>query len=276
MGRICTFIPLLLKIFCNIKIVFCEHSSVYEYTFFKEKFKSKITRKIFNYLINTQADKIVFLTNNELKIYNKNKNKTMTIYNFIDDQLLCKSCRYNLRSKRIITVGRIEYGKGIDILIEVAKIVFSKYNDWQWDIYGTGEQEYISKINTLIELYGLKDNVHLKGECRNIYNKYSNYSMFVFTSRFEALPTVLLEAKAKRLPIVSFNINSGPSEIVIKNVNGYLVKPFDYNKMAQKICGLIEKPELRLYFSNNAYENIDKFTKATVIKKWRDLIDEIL
>lgn len=272
MGRICTFIPLLLKYFCRIRIIFCEHASRYEYTFFKETFKSKVIRKIFNYLVDKKADKVVFLTNREMELY-KDYNKAVVIQNPIDEKLLEITQNYNIKAQKIITVGRIEYGKGIDILVKVAKIVFQKHPEWKWDVFGSGDKIYIKKINKQIENAGLSNNLFLRGEENDIYNIYRNYSFFVFTSRFEALPMVLLEAKANKLPIISFDINSGPSDIITNNIDGFLIKPFDYEKMADKVCELIENPNLRIKYSQKTYSNINKFRKDIIIRKWQDLIE---
>ena len=51
---------------------------------------------------------------------------------------------------------------------------------------------------------------------------YKKSAIYVLTSLMEGLPMVLLEAKAYRLPIVSFDIETGPDEIVDDGVNGYL------------------------------------------------------
>ena len=87
---------------------------------------------------------------------------------------------------------------------------------------------------------------------------------------------VLLEAKAKRLPLVSFDIHAGPSDIILDGVNGYLVAPFDVEAMAERIDFLIEHPEVRRAFSARAYDNIDGFRKEAVMKQWVDLINDVL
>ena len=278
-GRNNTFLPLLLKFFCNIKIIFCEHASRLEYTFFKETFKEKLYRKIFEYLIDICSDKIVFLTNRELNLYlqnrKKNLNKLQQIYNFIDDDLFDNVNNYNINSKKIITVGRIEYAKGIDKLIDVAKIVFQIHPDWQWHIYGDGNKEYIDKIKEIINKNNLENNIVLKGKEKSIYKLYQQYSFFVFTSLSESFGMVLIEAKVKKLLIISFDINSGPSDIIRNNIDGFLIKPFSIKSMAEAICNLIENPDLRKSFSNNAYGNISKFTKDNLLKKWCDLIENL-
>ena len=99
--------------------------------------------------------------------------------------------------------------------------------------------------------------------------------MYVLPSYREGLPLVLLEAKANKLPIVSFDVVTGPREIVRDNVDGFLIPCYNKKLMAKKIIELIEKKELRLKFSNNSQENINKFSKQEIMKKWIDLIENI-
>lgn len=87
---------------------------------------------------------------------------------------------------------------------------------------------------------------------------------------------VLLEAQANNLPIVSFDLYSGPSDIVTDAVNGYLIKPGDIEDFSMKLCDLIEDPTLRENMSKHAKDNIDKFNKDQVIGQWRFLIDSLL
>lgn len=120
-----------------------------------------------------------------------------------------------------MTVSRIDFVKGFEYLIEVSKLVFARYPDWQWHIYGDGEIEYKNKIIDLIQQNNLQKHIILQGNRSDIYDLYQNYSFYVMTSRYEGLPMVLLEAKAKKLPIVSFDINSGPSDIIRDGIDGF-------------------------------------------------------
>ena len=99
--------------------------------------------------------------------------------------------------------------------------------------------------------------------------------MYVLPSYREGLPLALLEAKANKLPIVSFDIDTGPREIVKNGVNGFLVEKYNKKEMAIKINELLENKELRNDFSEKSYENIKEFEKETIIKQWRELIDKI-
>ena len=262
----------------STKVIFCEHVPIgmLSYNNFKDKFINYIVQKF----INNLAYKIVLLTQKDKDNFyvhkqNVKKVKLINIYNFIDGKLLKKLKEYCTKNEKIITIGRIDYQKGYEYLVEVAKLVFEKHPDWQWHIYGDGEAEYKNKIIDLIKQNNLQNHIILQGNHSDIYDLYQDYSFYVMTSRYEGLPMVLLEAKAKKLPIVSFDINSGPSDIVRDGIDGFLIEPFDCNAMADKICELIENPEIRQKFSDNAHGNIDKFRKEKIIKQWCDLIENI-
>ena len=275
-----TVLPTVISKFTTkVKLLCCEHSSLNGYKIIENNLLGKIHRIILlNYIYKFVSDRVIFLTKKDADIYSSKyccSNKAIYIYNFIDDILLLKVNQYNIKSKKIITVGRIDFAKGYEYLIEVAKLVFARYPDWTWHIYGDGDVEYKNKIISLIKENNLQNNIISQGNHSDIYDLYQDYSFCVMTSRYEGLPMVLLEAKAKKLPIVSFDINSGPSDIIRDSIDGFLIEPFDCNAMAGKICELIENLELRQKFSDNAHGNIDKFSKEKIIKQWCDLIDSL-
>ena len=86
---------------------------------------------------------------------------------------------------------------------------------------------------------------------------------------------MLLEAQEARLPIVSFDCPTGPSEIVEDNENGFLVPTYNIEEMTQKILKLMEEKETRKRFSDKTQKNIENFSKRNIIKKWKDIIDTI-
>lgn len=194
------------------------------------------------------------------------------IPNFLDEKLEKTPYHYNSQSKKIITVGRIDYAKGYEILIKVAQIVLKNNPDWQWHIYGEGDIEYSRYIQNLIDESSLKNKVILKGTRKNIYNIYPEYALQVVTSRYEGFSMVLLEGKANSLPAISFDIYSGPSDLIMNGINGYLIPPGDINEMANKINELIKNEQKRIDFSQHARDNIDKFIKNNVILKWVALL----
>ena len=195
------------------------------------------------------------------------------IYNAIE--LPKHDVAYDSNSKTIISAGHHIPIKNFCIIPEIAKKVFEKHKDWKWEIYGGKNGEDYEELKRKIYSYGLEQNIILCDRTDKIYEVYKVSSMYVMTSLMEGLPMVLLEAKSYKLPIVSFDIETGPDEIIEDGVNGYLIKPYDTDEMAKKICELIENAELRKKFSDNAYIGIEKFDKDGIVKKWIDVMGEI-
>ena len=278
--RVYLYLLYIATIGMDVKIIYHNHFALSEFINNQKAGKNLKERILYfiNHCIEKKCKKIIVLTEKDKKDYIKigvNNERIIILYNWLDSKLFDEKVTYNRNSKKIITVGRIDYQKGYEYLVQVAKMVFKKYPDWQWHIYGDGEQNYKNQIIDLIKQNNLENHLILQGNHSNIYDLYQNYSFYVMTSRYEGLPMVLLEAKAKKLPLISFDINSGPSDIIRDGVDGFLIKPFDCEAMADKICELIENPGLRPNLSDNAHENLDKFRKEKIVKQWCDLIENI-
>ena len=95
------------------------------------------------------------------------------------------------------------------------------------------------------------------------------------TSRFEGLPMTLLEAKSYKMPIVSFDCPTGPSEIIRNNVNGYLVKANDIKEMSNKVNSVLQDDKKLKEFSDKAELDIEKFNINLIIDKWTSLLVSI-
>ena len=94
------------------------------------------------------------------------------------------------------------------------------------------------------------------------------------TSEMEGLPMVLLEAKSYGLPLVSFDIMTGPSDIIRDGVNGYLVSYGDVEELTEKIAKLIDSDELRMNFSSNASLDMEKFDFNEIMNKWNMILEK--
>ena len=95
------------------------------------------------------------------------------------------------------------------------------------------------------------------------------------TSLYEGLPLSLLEAQASNLPIVSFDCPTGPSEIIINNVNGYVVPQFDMVGLISSIQALISSDEKRKAFSDHSKDKIQYYAKNRVSMLWEELFQKL-
>ena len=261
-GYLCSF----LKSTEVKKVIFCDHGAL------MNSWNQKDITFI-RFISALRSDLIITLTdqsrNDYIKKFHFRKSKVKCIPNWIDENAFI-SKQYCETSKKIISAGRFGPEKGFDLLIQAFSLVSNQYPDWQLDIYGDGEER--KKIEDLIQYYHLEECVNLKGMVSNLLERYQQYAMYVLPSYKEGLPLVLLESKANRLPIVSFDIMTGPKEIVRDGIDGVLVQPYDVNKMGQEICRLIGDVSLRKEMSIRSQDNVKKFSKDAILMKWREVL----
>ena len=248
-------------------VIFCDHGSIY-YGPFTLRRKYGLLRAA------KGCDELVALTqrckNDYVKNYHISRDKIHVIPNWIEDNSKQKT-EYDPKSDRIIAVGRLASVKRFNLLIDAFNIVHKSHPDWSLDLYGDGEEW--DNLVSMIKDYGLEESFILKGKRLNVTELYSDYSFLVMTSEAEGLPMVLLEAKQSNLPLVSFDIASGPSEIITDGKNGLLVSSGDVDAMAEAMCKMIENPKLRIMMSENADTDFDKYSKETILKKWLEFLD---
>ena len=126
-------------------------------------------------------------------------------------------------------------------------------------------------MQALIDKNKLGGQLTLKWQVTDLYDRYREYAFMVMTSRYEGCPMSLIEGAANRLPLVSFDIPTGPKEIISNGINGFLIDPESDDDMVEKIRKLIEIPKLRITMSDEAYRLKDSFASERILKQWKNL-----
>ncbi|MDI9520816.1 MAG: glycosyltransferase family 4 protein [Bacillota bacterium] len=224
-----------------------------------------------------RCDHMVVLTLSAKDYYQKAypllNGKISQIYNPVDVDS-ARSKKYDAQSCQIISVGRLSYPKNFDRLIDLAARILPDYPDWIWDIYGEGEDR--KKLQRMIDDYQIGSQLFLRGQVSNLYDLYSKYAFMVMTSRYEGFPMSLIEGAANRLPLISFDVPTGPNEIIINNVNGYLIDEHDDKKMLECIRLMINNQSKRTDMSQKSYQSTRRFQLEQIAEEWKRLCEKIL
>ena len=174
-----------------------------------------------------QKIKVVYNPIINSEIYKKAKGKVDHLY-FADPSF-----------KVIIGVGRLTQQKDFSTLINAFAKVRQKAKT-RLIILGEGEDR--QKLEELIQRLKLEKDVSLPGFVDNPYAYMARSDVFVLSSRWEGLPTVLVEAMACGIPVVSTNCKSGPAEILENGKYGKLVPVRDVDALAGAILETLENP----------------------------------
>lgn len=168
------------------------------------------------------------------------------------------------RDKYILYVGRFEKQKGLDMLINAFARLSHK--DVKLLLIGKGNLE--EQLQELVVQLGIENRVKIISFTKNIEEYYRKALLTVMSSYFEGFPNVLSESIACGTPVVSFDLPSGPSEIVIEGENGYLAEYLSIDDLTMKIDQALD----RHWDYRNIKKTANRFRKESILPMYSDLL----
>ncbi|MGL5190342.1 MAG: glycosyltransferase [Cetobacterium sp.] len=222
-------------------------------------------------------DKIVVISEDMKKeaeeMYPFLNGKLVTIYNSFNinellrksDEKIDESDERLFSEKYILSIGRLEETqKDFTTLIKAYKSISEKIEE---KLYIIGDGRHKENLEKLIEDLNLKDRVVLLGFRKNPYPWIKNASFFVHSSKFEGLPTVLIEASILGKAIISTDCPTGPREILLNGEIGILTKVGDSEDLGKAIEKISQNEELKTRYSILSKEKSKRFSSEEVMKK---------
>lgn len=179
---------------------------------------------------------------------------------------------YPQQSKVVLAVGRLAKQKGFDYLLQAWLKVIKYAPDWQLKIVGEGEER--ASLSQFITDNNLADSVELVGNTDNVQKYYEQAAIFCLSSRFEGFPMVLLETLSFGLPVVSFDCDTGPAEI-LDGTGSILVKPCDTDLLADGLNELIADIDLRESISIASKDKAKQYQSDQILGSWVALVENI-
>ena len=177
----------------------------------------------------------------------------------IDRKIWTKPISYDKKSpnKKILFTGRIEYGKGVDLLINAFSRLKNQYPDWILDLDGEVMPSFKDKLDKLIVKLEGRIIFSNSNNIKELSEKYAQADIFCFPSRYfhslgpESFGVVLLEAMYFRNAILASN--AGASEYVLDyGKAGLIFKTNDLEDLTKKLKNLMNDDNLRRKLAKNA------------------------
>lgn len=178
---------------------------------------------------------------------------------------------------KIVCMARYFSEKQLLHQIKVIQGLLDKFPEIELHLFGYGDGGDGFKEEKMLKKYvldhQLENHVLFRGYMNELEAEYDSAGVMLLTSSIEGFCLSLLEAIEHGVPVISYDIRYGPSEMIEDGINGYLVEKNNMQDMKEKLSYLLSNRKLQEEMSNQAYEVAKKFDKKCTMKKWKQLID---
>lgn len=206
--------------------------------------------------------------------------KLHRIYNGLDINQFSPNGTQPNDKPLVLAVGRLVEKKGFHDLIRAAAILKEQGVEFECRIIGTGEQE--KKLRNLIQKLGVNDVVNMPGPMprEELIGLYPTASVFAAPcvigkdGNRDGLPTVIIEAMALGVPVVSTPVTGIP-EIVRHGETGHIVPESSPEALAESIKQLISDRNSAQKMATAGRELIEsQFNLHTNVRELQELFRE--
>ena len=180
---------------------------------------------------------------------------------------------YKKNEKLLVYVAEMNANKNQSMLIRALKVLSQKRDDIRLLI--AGADNYEGRCLALAKELGVEDKVDFLGHREDINDLLHISDIAVGSSYREGLPVNVMEALACGLPVV-LSDNRGHRVLCADGENGFIVGLDDYEKMAEKICLMLDDEKLYSRLSNNALNLIKPFSKESVLVELKEIYNHYI
>ena len=206
-----------------------------------------------------------------INLKNELKNKVDFLYNPIDfdkikklsEEDFCEEDKKFLENKYLLSIARLDcIPKDFETLFKAYEI--AKKNGYDGKLYIIGDGPDKEKVEKLKETNLYKEDILLLGRKENPYNWLKKADKFILSSKYEGLPTVLLESLCLNKETISSNCKTGTKEILDNN-RGKIYKIGDCLKLSEYIMN--NKP-------SEVKRDLKDFERTSTFDKFLEILEE--
>lgn len=164
----------------------------------------------------------------------------------------------------LVAAGRLHPQKGFDVLLEAVRLI-NDASPCRLIVLGEGPER--AALIQLCKAHEITDRVDFIGFVRNPFAMMARASAFVLSSRWEGLPTVLIEAMACGVPVIATDCPSGPREILEDGRWGRLVPVENPRALARAIQQTLSEPR------SDSRQRAKAFTITASTRRYLTVLD---
>jgi|TARA_B110000459_G_C16608937_1_gene495088 glycosyltransferase involved in cell wall biosynthesis len=195
------------------------------------------------------------------------------IYNAFVEDLTTSTSEHLLPSEKfMLFFGRVvDDVKNLSLLIESYKLSGLADKKVKLVILGDGKDK--TKLEQKVRNFNLSEQILFLPYIKNPYPVVSKAMCVVLTSKYEGLPTMLIESLSLGTPVISVNCESGPAEIIQNGFNGLLVENYKPDLFAEAMNRFVNNKELYTFCERNAMQSVQKFSMENISRDWKKILE---
>jgi N-acetylgalactosamine-N,N'-diacetylbacillosaminyl-diphospho-undecaprenol 4-alpha-N-acetylgalactosaminyltransferase len=286
-----TYFSIFSKWLGNKSVIVVNESTTPSMMYKSKTLVSKINKFLIRFLYphasviiaNSEGGKSDLIENFSIK-----SSKIKTIYNPCDLETIREKSKEKVNNidfdrYTFVSAGRLDAGKNHAMLIRS----FSKIKNKDAQLLILGEGYLKHELQSLIQKLSLEQRVFLLGFDANPYKYFSKADTFVFSSRYEGFPVVLIEALTCRLAMISTDCKSGPRELLSpKSEVGIHLKdsleiaefgiltPVDNEELLTEAMNcMMQKEDLAQEYRKKSQLRVESFNQHTIVPQFIDILN---
>jgi glycosyltransferase involved in cell wall biosynthesis len=176
---------------------------------------------------------------------------------------------------RILTVCRLEPGKGLEVLAKSLQNLLNRGLEFEWWCVGQGPSE--QALKDLTKSLKISESVNFTGYAHHgpdLFKFYRQADIFVLPSFHEGIPNAVLEAMAHSMPIVASDVGS-LRQVITDQVEGVLIPAGEPGLLADAISWLAQDPDSAKLMGRAAYRRVQDYRAGTWSHLHRSLIEAV-
>ena len=195
--------------------------------------------------------------------YKIEEDKIKVIPHYIDDY--SHYHRSFEQKSHFIYIGRFSHEKQLDHLLSAYQQFLSKGYQTPLVLFGGSDKQQVKQVQAWIDKFNIHDYVTIESFTNQPLIEFSKAIASLSTSQFEGFCLSIMESLAVGTPVVSYDYNYGPGEMIVDGVNGYLVEKNNTTQFADKMAQLMNQRLAQV-------EHKPQFHTQSAIASYRDLI----
>lgn len=260
-----------MKEFKNKKVTFC-HFSLKNYHRGIERRLKKLGNRLNDY------DKVIVISDEmkkeAIEMFPFLEKKLVRIYNSFNFDEIYKlsneSIDKDLEGRYILAIGRLEETqKDFTTLIKAYSKICDEVEE---KLYIIGDGRHREQLENLAKDLKIEKRVKLLGFRTNPYSYLKRANLFVHSSKFEGLPTVIIEAMILKKMIIATDCPTGPSELLDNGKSGILVEIGNIDEMADNMKKVLLDKKIQKEYLKNSGEKLKEFDARLVMKEFENIL----